>query len=369
MTTSERAAAELPEVTFVVVTCNGKNLLDACLRSLHAQDYPSARVEYLVHDNGSSDGTPDWLARAWPRVRVVAERENRGFAAPNNRAADAAASPLLCLVNNDMRFATSFLRELVAAWRASAAACVGARILTDDGERIEFDGGTMNFYGHGAPYRHGAAATVHAAETTPRDTLFASGGAMLVERDAFRNAGGFDESYFAYFEDVDLGWRLWALGERCVHAPAARAFHREHASEHLLGPGRRMALLERNALLSVYKNYEPERGARVFACALALAAERARLEPARRAACETGTLEALALLPAAEERRRSIVARRKRSDRDLVALFAEPWRPPIAGDAYAERQRALAAAFGADDLLPPAPGATAAHAERGAACA
>lgn len=346
------ASSEQPEITVVIVTCNGRTLLGDCLASLAAQDYPSSRVELLVYDNGSDDGTPDWLAREWPRVRVIANATNDGFAAPNNRAAAAASSPLLCLVNNDMRFATTFLSELAAARARTGAACVGARILSDDGARIELDGGTMNFYGHGAPWRHGADAASHAHESAPRDSLFASGGAMLIERDAFRAAGGFDESYFAYFEDVDLGWRLWVLGERCVHAPAAVAYHREHGSEHLLGPGRRMTLLERNALLTAYKNYEPERGARVFACALALAAERARLEPSRRAACEEGVQEALALLPAAEERRQEIASRRKRRDADVVPLFVEPWRPPIAGDAYLDRQRELARLFGADDLLP-----------------
>ena len=347
------ADAELPEVTFVVVTCNGRALLAECLASLREQDYPARRVEILVHDNGSSDGTTDWLAREHPSVRVIAADANGGFAGPNDRAAEAASSPLLCLVNNDMRFATTFLRELVAARTSTQAACVGARILTADGDRIEFDGGTMNFQGHGAPWRHGADASRHAAEAAPRDSLFASGGAMLVDREVFLAAGGFDEDYFAYFEDVDLGWRLWTLGERCVHAPAARAFHREHASEHLLGPGRRMAMLERNALCSVWKNYEPERGQRMFGCALALAAERARLEPGRREACEQGVLEATALLPAMEERRRALAARRKRSDREIVPLFREPWRPAIGGDGYRARQSALAAAFGADELLPP----------------
>jgi len=347
------AAHDLPEISVLLVTSNGRDLLAQSLASLQQQDYPAARVEILVYDNGSTDGTPAWLASEWPRVRVLEGRENLGFAAPNNAAARQASAALLCLVNNDMRFATTFLRELVAARALTAASCVGARILTDDGERIEFDGGTMNFYGHGAPYRHGAAAASHASETAPRDTLFTSGGAMLIDRATFLAAGGFDEDYFAYFEDVDLGWRLNVLGVRCVHAPAARAYHREHASEHLLAPGRRMELLERNALLSTYKNYEEARGRRVFACALALAAERARLEPSRREACERGTLEAVALLPSAERRRREIAARRRRTDREVVALFAEPWRPPIGGDAYAARQRELAHAFDADDLLPP----------------
>jgi GT2 family glycosyltransferase len=338
-------------VSVLIVTCNGRALLADCLGSLAELDYPAERVETIVYDNGSTDGTRDWLAAAWPRVRVIGGASNLGFAAPCNRAADAAAAPLLCMVNNDMRFARTFLGELVAARVQTGAACVGARILTHDGTRIELDGGTMNFYGHGAPWRHGADADAHEAEREPRDTLFACGGAMLVARDVFRASGGFDEDYFAYFEDVDLGWRLWVLGERCVHAPAARAYHREHGSEHLLDPGRRLALLERNALLSLYKNYERARGERVLRCALALLAERARLAPERAAACRDGLMGALDALPRAERSRRQIEARRVRPDAQVVPLFREPWRPPIAGDEYESRQRALAALFGAADLL------------------
>jgi len=344
-------ASSAPEVSVLIVTCNGRELLAGCLASLAELDYPAERVETIVYDNASSDGTRDWLAAAWPRVRVIAGSENLGFAAPCNRAAEEAAAPLLCLVNNDMRFARSFLRELVAARVRTGAACVGARILTHDGTRIELDGGTMNFYGHGAPWRHGADAAAHDAEQEPRDTLFACGGAMLIAREVFLASGGFDEDYFAYFEDVDLGWRLHVLGERCVHAPAARAFHREHGSEHLLEPGRRVALLEQNALLSLYKNYERERGERVLRCALALLAERARLAPERAAACRDGLMGALATLPRAEQRRREIEVLRVRSDAELAPLFLEPWRAPIAGDAYARRQRELAATFAAADLF------------------
>lgn len=345
------AAGSAPEVSILIVTCNGRQLLAGCLASLAELDYPEERLEVVVYDNGSTDGTRDWLAAEHPRVRVLAGERNLGFAAPCNRAAEAAAAPLLCLVNNDMRFARTFLRELVAAQAETRAACVGARILTDDGSRIELDGGTMNFYGHAAPWRHGAEAAPLGAEREPRDTLFACGGAMLVVRDLFLRSGGFDEDYFAYFEDVDFGWRLWVLGERCVHAPAARAYHREHGSEHLLEPGRRLALLEQNALLSLYKNYEPERGERVLRCALALLAERARLAPERAAACRDGLMGALAALPRAERRRREIAERRVRADREIAPLFREPWRPPIAGDAYAARQRELAELFAAADLF------------------
>jgi len=340
-----------PEVSLIVVTHDGRALLEECLASLAGLAYPAERIETVVYDNGSRDGTLAWLRECHPGVRSIAGDENLGFAAPNNRAARVAGAPLLCMVNNDMRFAPDFLSELVRAREATGAACVGARILDWAGERIEFDGGTMNFYGHGAPRRRGVPAAELAGETTPVPSLFASGGAMLVERETFLAAGGFDERYFAYFEDVDLGWRLWLLGHRVAQAPAARAWHRGHSTEGALGTGRRTALLERNALLTLYKNYECERGERVLRCALALLAERARIDAARRPACERGLAEFLVALPGAERDRAALARRRVRSDREIAPLFVEPLRPTIGGEEYRTRQAELAALFGAADLF------------------
>lgn len=342
-----------PEVAIAIVTCDRRELLAACLESIDALDYPADRIEVLVFDNGSSDGTREWLRAERPRVRLLESPSNRGFAAPNDRCAEAASAPLLCLVNNDVRLHPAFLRELVDARLASGAACVGARILDGAGHRIEFDGGVMSFDGHAAPRGWGdpAPPLLGEAPGTTVPSLFASGGAMLVDRAVFLEAGGFDEDYFAYFEDVDFGWRAWVLGHRVVVAPRAIAWHREHGSEGLLPPGRRIELLERNALLSVWKNYEPARAERAFACALALAAERARIEPARAAACERAVLGAAALLPRAQERRQAIQARRLRGDAEIAPLFREPMRPPIGGNEYAARLAEVARLFGMTDLF------------------
>jgi len=346
------AAEREPEVAFAIVTCDRRELLADCLASIDALDYPADRVEILVFDNGSSDGTREWLRAERPGVRLIESGTNLGFAVPNDRCAEAASAPLLCLVNNDVRLHPAFLREMVRARASSGAACVGARILDATGARIEFDGGVMSFDGHAAPRGWGEPApspTGGAAEPVP--TLFASGGAMLVDRAVFLETGGFDEDYFAYFEDVDFGWRAWVLGHRVVVAPRAIAWHREHASEGLLPAGRRMELLERNALLSVWKNYEPGRAERAFACAVALASERARIEPARAAACERGILGAAALLPRVEPRRQAIQARRLRGDAEIAPLFREPMRPPIGGAEYAGRQAELARLFGIAELF------------------
>lgn len=352
------------DVAIAIPSCNGRALLETCLESLRRVEYPRERIEILVYDNGSTDGTPEWLAAEHPGVRVLAAVRNEGFAAPCNRLARAARSGLVCFVNNDVQVEPGFLDALIEARLRTGAACVGARVLSADGARIEFDGGTMNFLGHGAPLHSGVRVADVAAGVEPRDSLFASGAAMLVDRQAFLAAGGFDEDYFAYFEDVDLGWRFWTLGERCVVAPAARVRHREHASEELLPPGRRLALLERNAILSVVKNYEEARAGRVLRAALALVAERERLasDPARRRACREGLLSATAALPAAERRAVALRARRRRGDAEIASLFVEPWRAPIAGDRYDRRQLEVALLFGAADLFEP-PGMPEAPAE------
>jgi GT2 family glycosyltransferase len=348
------SGASQVDVAIVVPSWNGRHLLEPCLASIAELDHPLDAVEQLVIDNGSSDDTVDWLARRHPRVRVLRSPRNLGFAAACNRAVAAARAGVVCLLNNDVRVAPDWLGELLDARAATGAACVGARVLGADGSEVEFDGGMMNFHGHGAPYRHGVAAADLVAERAPRPTLFACGAAMLVDREAFLRAGGFDESYFAYYEDVDLGWRLWALGESSVVAPAARVFHLGHASEAALGSGGRARLLERNALLTIYKNYEPAIGDRVFACALALLAERARLEPARAEACREGLLSALAVLPAAERSRSLLRERRVRGDGEIVPLFVEPWRPVVGGREYAAVQTELAKRFGIDGYFPAA---------------
>ncbi len=89
------------------------------------------------------------------------------------------------------------------------------------------------------------------------ELFFACGGNMLVRRASFLAAGGFAAEYFAYLEDVDLGWRLWAGGERILFAPAAVVRHRSSATSDLLGLYNRGFLFERNAFLTAYTNYEP----------------------------------------------------------------------------------------------------------------
>lgn len=247
-------------MSVLIVSWNGRAHLEACLPALLAERAPAGcEVEVLVFDNGSTDGSVTWLAERHPTVRRLESPVNLGFAAANNRLAAAASGDVLLLLNNDTRPEPGLLVAYADAWRGapSDVAALAGRLVDWEGERLDFGRGIVTFDGHAFAVDQGRPLA-RARAPRPGDELpFGCGGNLLVRRRSFLDAGGFDESYFAYFEDVDLGWRLWSGGERVLACPEASARHRQGASATRLGDARRGALYERNALLTAAKNYEP----------------------------------------------------------------------------------------------------------------
>ncbi|HEY9766866.1 MAG TPA: glycosyltransferase family 2 protein [Chroococcales cyanobacterium] len=261
----------LPDsVSFLVVNCNGRPHLAALLDSISRLNDLPERSEIWVVDNASTDGSREWLLAEWPDVRLIENSTNEGFARPNNVAARMAGGEWLCLVNNDMVLHPDWLKELFEG--KGAAACAGSTILDWDGARIDFDGGAVAFTGQGLQPRWGEKNVCR--KNVCRKTPFACGGAMLVRRESFLEAGGFDERYFAYFEDVDLGWRLWLQGHEVVQVPGAIAYHRHGATSRKAFAFQKKVLLERNALFTLVKNYEDENMYRILAASLLLANKR-----------------------------------------------------------------------------------------------
>ncbi|MCB1007305.1 MAG: glycosyltransferase family 2 protein [Acidobacteria bacterium] len=248
------------KVSVLVLSWNGKRHLEPCLDALEAQRPPGAEVEILLLDNGSTDGTADWVRHAHPRVRLVESEANLGFCAGNNRLAELAEGDLLALVNNDTRAEPDWLAALVDAYRAAPddVAAVGGRIVDWEAERLDFGRGILTFDGHAFQLDFRRPLASARAPRAGEELLFGCGGNLLIERDAFVAVGGFDPSYFAYLEDVDLGWRLWSSGRRVVASPEGTVRHRSSATSDLLGRHHRGFLFERNALRTVAKNLEPE---------------------------------------------------------------------------------------------------------------
>ena len=246
----------LPSVSVLIANCNGKEHLGSCLPSLLAQSYPNHLVEIIVVDNGSADDSVVFLRTEFPSVRIIENSQNEGFAKANNQAAEIAAGRYLALINNDMVAKADWLEHLVATQSRSGAECVGGVILNWDGTKIDFvDAGMTPFAFAYQPHFDEPAENL-GSYLQEKDLFFACGGSMLIDREIFLTVGAFDEDFFCYYEDVDLGNRLWVLGYRIVLAPHALTFHRHNGSGGLLTADRKKFLIFRNRMFLVYKNYE-----------------------------------------------------------------------------------------------------------------
>ena len=236
-------------VAAVVPTFNSRDWLEGCLRSLLAQTRRFAEV--VVVDDASTDGSVEWLRREWPAVSVVGLERNQGFAAAANRGVAAAASECdaIALVNTDVELASDWLDRTAAVLEANpqvgavATKMVSLReegLLDDCGDVLRRDGACEQ-RGHGWPD--------DGRWDTPGEVFGACAGAALYRRSAFVAAGGFEERFLAYLEDVDLALRLRLAGWRCRYEPAVARHWRSGAGGGG-GPGRPIAsLVERNTLL------------------------------------------------------------------------------------------------------------------------
>lgn len=364
-----------PHTTVVIPNYNGAPHLDDCLGSLLQLDYP--HYDIVVVDNGSTDGSADLVRKRYSRVRLVKMGSNLGFAAACNRGAREASGSVVAFLNNDMRVDAGWLRELVAPFAGHPdVAATGARILSWSGEAIDFVGGSVNFYGHGFQPLHGRPAA-DADGLAMRPVLFPCGGSMAARREVFLSSGGFDEDYFAFFEDIDFGWRLWVLGYRVLFVPGAVAYHKGHATGRQIPAHQLRVLYERNALATVMKNYDDANLARVLPAALLLAGGRALVysqvdqRSYRPWAADSGETERVsrvgvshmvALADLAENsdriwaKRATVQSARRRSDREILALFDSPFETNCLDATYMEVQRRVQAVFGIDEIFASARG-------------
>ena len=325
----------------------------------------------IVVDNGSTDGSLELLSKKYPWVRVLPQGRNLGFAPAVTVGVHAANAQCVALLNNDMRVDPDWVSQLVNRYRPDeGTVCVAGRILSWDGTKLDFGEGSLNFYGMG--FQVGFREP---AETVPAPDgvrlLFACGGAMLVGRDVFLETGGFDDSFFAYFEDVDFGWRLNIFGYDVRLAAEARAYHRHHGTASRFPDHQKLLLYERNALRTIIKNYELVNAERVLGAALMLGAKRAQLRAGLdRAPYEIGAdrepfehaprvaiahihavVDLADGLPDVLAKRDVVQARRRRSDDELTELFIRPMQPLEWEGGYVEAQQALVAWLGVDELF------------------
>ena len=212
-----------PKVTVVIVNWNGERFLDRCLSALLAQTVMPHEI--ILVDNASSDASIE-IVRRYPSVRVLELNENLGFARGNNVAIEAAAeSEWIALLNPDAFPDPRWLGALLVAARENAAFDVFGSKLVKAADPSVSDGAGDVYHMSGLVWRmgHGAPASSHPEQTC--EIFSPCAAAALYRRSVLVKVGGFDEAFFCYVEDVDLGFRLRLAGHRCLSVPTAVVHH------------------------------------------------------------------------------------------------------------------------------------------------
>jgi GT2 family glycosyltransferase len=236
----------------LIVNWNGGTLLSRCLMALERQQRKPDRV--VVVDNASTD---DSLALAEAHLRTVELLKlprNVGFAEANNIAARAAdGADLLALLNPDAFPEPQWLAALVEAADRHPQFAAFASQIRLDATPDRLDGAGDSYHVSGRAWRNGHGASAAAWPSGEYEVFAPCAAAALYRRGAFEEIGGFDESYFCYFEDVDLGFRLRLHGYRTLYVPAAVV---RHVSSALSGYRSDFAVYhgERNSVWTFFKN-------------------------------------------------------------------------------------------------------------------
>jgi GT2 family glycosyltransferase len=238
-------------VTVIVVTYNGAHLLPGCLDALLAQTGVDGSVEITVVDNASTDGTPALLAGRYPGVRVITASTNTGFAGGVALALRHSAAPVAVLVNNDAVVAPGFLAALLEPFMEPTVGAVCAKVLLTDNRGINSIGAEVTADGFGRD--RGWLEPDDGRYDIPTEVFVGSGSSLGLRRRAIDEAGGIDEEYFLYYEDIDLTWRLRLLGWSVVAAPKA-IVHHEHSATVVSGSLLHEYYSERNRLVTMVKN-------------------------------------------------------------------------------------------------------------------
>ena len=212
----------MSDVTIVIPNYNGIAFLKTCLDSVLAQT--GVQMDVIIIDNGSVDGSQEFISSNYPQCELVCLDQNYGFCRAVNEGINRAKSPYVILLNNDTEVRPLFAASLVASMKEdkNRFSC-SARMLMYTKRNLLDDAG--DFYcALGWGIARGKGRPKQEYETA--DQIFsACGGAAIYQTELVRLIGGFDEAHFAYLEDMDLCWRARIHGWKSWYEPDAEVFH------------------------------------------------------------------------------------------------------------------------------------------------
>jgi len=215
-------------ITVIIVNWNSGKLLAECMRHLKAQTLQPAHV--LIVDNASSDDSLNTAGELEKNVTVLRMNTNIGFSAANNYALGECDTEFVALLNTDVFPAADWLERLLeAAHKRPEVAAFGSRQLCHDNPEV-LDGTGDIYHISGLAWRNRYGVRQQAQDLVSREIFSPCAAAALYRRQALVDAGGFDEDFFCYVEDVDMGFRLRLTGHKAIYVPDAVVYHVGSAS-------------------------------------------------------------------------------------------------------------------------------------------
>jgi len=246
-----------PFVSIVILNYNGVNYLKKFLPSVLATHYEN--FEIVVADNGSSDESISFVASNFPRVKILTSKKNEGFAGGYNWALKMIQADYYVLLNSDVEVTPDWIRPMVELLESDVknAACQPKLLSQKEPSLFEYAGaagGWIDCYGY--PFSRGRIFDICEKDDAQYDQnapiFWASGAAMMIRASIFHELGGFDASFFAHQEEIDLCWRIQLKGYHIYCCPESIVYHVGAGT--LPRGGRKVFLNFRNNLVMLCKN-------------------------------------------------------------------------------------------------------------------
>lgn len=247
----------IPFISIIVVNYNGKKFLDECFTSIFNTKYNN--FEIILVDNGSSDGSVEYIKEKYGKkgrkLKILALNENVGYAQGNNEGFKIAKGEYVVFLNNDIRVEENWLKELIDVLEKDKK--IGAaqpKLLLDDGIHIDATGCFIDYMGR--VYQRGVFEKDMGQYNFIDEVFYAKGAAIIVRRKVLEEVGLFDPSYFIYYEETDLCWKIWLNGYKVIYVPNSIIYHKGGATIGKKRSPEAMFHARKNHVATLIKNYE-----------------------------------------------------------------------------------------------------------------
>jgi len=240
----------MPDLTVIIPNFNGKHFLKECFDSLNDQ---KSSFDVIIVDNGSTDGSADFIADNYPEYRLIRNKNNLGFSSAVNQGIKSSNSDFVLLLNNDVVLGANCISNLLECIRGDVKLfSVASKMVQYHNKSLIDDAGDeYTLLGYTKKVGNGKSAELY---QSVREVFSACAGAALYRRSVFNDMGYFDENFFAYMEDVDIGYRARIYGYKSLYCPKAVVYHVGSGTSGSQYNAFKIRLAARNNIYVPYKN-------------------------------------------------------------------------------------------------------------------